>query len=129
MKVARRSVTIRKRADAAGITVRSGDTTLGTITGLSGSAESGMSGLFTHAPAYVEHADRFLALARAISNGAEHGVEATALQAENERLGIHVHHEVHDMRIDVPETLAIIAGEVRFRAADAFLMMRTGGLG
>lgn len=129
MKVARRSITIRKRADAAGITIRCGDTALGTITGLSGDADSGMTGLFNHAPAYVEHSERFLALARAVNGGPDHAGAAAGLRAENERLGIHVHHEVHDMRIDVPETLAIIAGEVRFRAADAFLMMRTGGLG
>lgn len=129
MKVARRSITIRKRADAAGITVRCGDTTLGTITGLSGDADSGMTGLFNHAPAYVEHSERFLALARAVNVGPDQAAEAARLRAENERLGVHIHHEVHDMRIDVPESLAIIAGEVRFRAADAFLMMRTGGLG
>lgn len=129
MKLARRSVTIRKRADAAGISVRCGDVTLGAITGLSGDADSGMTGLFTHAPAYVEHSERFQALARALNGGPDQSGEVGRLRAENERAGIHVHHDVHDMRIDSPETLAIVAGEVRFRAADAFLMMRTGGLG
>ena len=129
MKVARRSVTIRKRADAAGITVRCGDTTLGTVTGLSGDADSGMSGLFNHAPAYVEYTERFLALARAVNGGPDQAGEVARLSAENERVGVHVHHDIHDMRIDAPETLAIVAGEVRFRATDAFLMMRTGGLG
>lgn len=129
MKVARRSITIRKRADAGGISVRCGDTTLGTVTGLSGGADSGMTGLFTHTPAYVEHAERFIALARALGAGGERVAEAAALRAESERLGIHVYHEVHDMRIDVPGSLEIAAGEVRFQAADAFLMMRTGGLG
>lgn len=129
MKVARRSITIRKRADAGGITVRCGDTTLGTITGLSGGTDSGMTGLFTHTPAYVEHAERFIALARAALGGGAGVAEAEALRAENERFGVHVYHDVHDMRIDVPGSLEIVAGEVRFRATDAFLMMRTGGLG
>lgn len=129
MKVARRSVTIRKRADAGGISVRCGDTTLGTITGLSGGTDSGMTGLFTHTPAYVEHAERFIALARAAAGGPALAGETEALRTENERLGIHVYHAVHDMRIDVPGSLEITAGEARFRAADAFLMMRTGGLG
>lgn len=129
MKVARRSVTIRKRADAGGISVRCGDRILGTITGLSGGADSDMTGAFAHTPAYVEHAERFMALSRALSRGPADMAEAETLRAENERLGIHVHHEVHDMRIDVPGSIEIVAGEVRFRAADAFLMMRTGGLG
>jgi hypothetical protein len=128
MRTARRSVTIRKRADAGGITVRCGDTVLGTISGLSGSAEAGMSGPFSHTPAYVEYADTFLALARGTSAGSE-ASNIEALHDDIERLGVHVHHSVHDMRIDVPKTLIINAGEARFRASDAFLMMRTGGLG
>lgn len=124
-----RSVTVRRHAETATIELRCGGTTLGTVSGLAGTSggDATMTGRFTHAPAYVEHAERFLELAQAAEAG--DAARVAALQAEIEALGLHVHHTQHDMRIDKPGTLTLIKGDVRFAPNDAYLMMRTGGLG
>src|SRR5262245_27662412 len=109
----RRSVTIRKKSDTAGITLRCGGTDLGVISGLSGDQASGMSGQLAHTPAFADHAARFLAQAAAEQAGADGQAEVERLAAENERLGVHVHHAVHDMRIDAAGTLRIAAGQAR----------------
>jgi hypothetical protein len=126
-RTATRSVTIRKRAEAAPIELRVGETTLGALRNVSGTTgdNATMSGVFTHAPAYAEFSERFLALGSALKTG---DAAATALQSEIEAAGVHVYHVQHDMRIDRPGTVQIIGGEVRFSPNDAYLMMRTGGL-
>ncbi len=127
-RTATRSVTIKKRAEAAPIELRAGETTLGSVRNVSGATgdSATMSGLFTHAPAYVDFTDRFLALASALKTGDTAG--ASTIQAEIETAGVHVYHLQHDMRIDRPRSVQVTAGEVRFSPNDAYLMMRTGGL-
>lgn len=125
---ATRTVTIRKRSEAASIELRAGETTLGSlrnVAGATGDAET-MSGLFTHAPAYADFTERFLAIASALKAGDT--ASAAAIQAEIEAAGVHVYHLQHDMRIDRPASVQVIGGEVRFSPNDAYLMMRTGGL-
>jgi len=124
---ATRTVTIRKRAEAAPIELRAGETTLGALRNVAGTTgdSATMSGLFTHAPAYADFTQRFLALGSALKAG---DAAAAALQSEIEAAGVHVYHLQHDMRIDRPATVQIIGGEVRFTPNDAYLMMRTGGL-
>lgn len=125
---ATRSVTIKKRGEAAPIELRAGETTLGSLRNVSGAAgdSATMSGLFTHAPAYADYTERFLAIASALKAGDAAGV--AAIQGEIEAAGVHVYHPQHDMRIDRPASVQVIGGEVRFSPNDAYLMMRTGGL-
>jgi hypothetical protein len=68
---ATRTVTIKKRAEAAPIELRVGETTLGALRNVAGTTgdSATMSGIFTHAPAYVDFTERFLALAAALSAG------------------------------------------------------------
>ena len=124
---ATRSVTIRKRAEAAPIELRVGETTLGALRNVAGTTgdSATMSGLFTHAPAYADFTERFLALGSALKTG---DAAAAVLQSEIEAAGVHVYHLQHDMRIDRPASVQIVGGEVRFTPNDAYLMMRTGGL-
>jgi hypothetical protein len=85
-----------------------------------------MTGQFTHAPAYADFTERFLALATALrdSDASRAAAERSAIEAA----GVHVYHVQHEMRIDRPATVQMISGEVRFTPNDAYLMMRTGGL-
>lgn len=125
---ATRTVTIKKRGEAAPIELRAGDTTLGSlrsVTGATGANET-MSGTFTHAPAYADFTERFLTMTSALNAGDTAG--AAAIQAEIEKAGVHVYHLQHEMRIDRPASVQVIGGEVRFSPNDAYLMMRTGGL-
>lgn len=125
---ATRSVTIKKRAEAAPIELRAGETTLGSLRNVAGATgdSATMSGLFTHAPAYADFTERFLALASALR--ADDAAAAAAMQTEIEAAGVHVYHLQHDMRIDRPASVQVIGGEVRFSPNDAYLMLRTGGL-
>jgi hypothetical protein len=125
---ATRTVTIKKRGEAAPIELRAGETTLGTLRNVSGATGDAatMSGTFTHAPAYADFTERFLAIASALKAG--DAAAGDALQAEIEAAGVHVYHLQHDMRIDQPRSVQVIGGEVRFSPNDAYLMMRTGGL-
>ncbi len=127
-RTASRTVTIKKRAEAATIELRCGDTVLGTLRNVAGATggSATMSGSFTHAPAYVDFTERFLALSAALKNSDAAG--AAALQANIEAAGVHVYHTQHDMRIDRPGTVQMADGHVRFAPSDAYLMMRTGGL-
>ncbi len=127
-RTASRTVTIKRRAEPAGVELRCGETVLGTVRNVAGAAGDGatMSGAFTHTPAYVDFAERFLAVADALKNGDPSG--AAALQSEIEAAGVHVHHTQHDMRIDRSRSVQVVGGEVRFSPNDAYLMMRTGGL-
>lgn len=127
-RTATRSVTIRKRAEAATIELRCGETVLGALRNVAGATGGGatMSGAFTHAPAHADFAERFLALSSALKTGDT--TAAAAIQAEIEAAGVHVYHTQHDMRIDRPGTAQVLDGEVRFAPSDAYLMMRTGGL-
>lgn len=120
--------TIRRQSQATPIIVRCGDTDLGFVTGLQG-AEGGlatMTGRFTHAPAYAEHADTMLALADALHTG--DAARAGELRSQIEARGVHVHHVQHDMRIDKPGTITVDRGEVSFSPSDAYQIMRSGGL-
>lgn len=121
-----RRVVIAKTPDQAGVTLRSGETVLGKVTNLAGESGLEMAGRFTNAPAFADHADRFARLAEARVAG--NGPAIAALAEEIEALGIHLHHGVHDMRIDRPLSLVISGGEVRFLPTDAFLILRSGGL-
>lgn len=125
---ATRSVTIKKRAEAAPIELRAGETTLGSLRNVAGATgdSATMSGLFTHVPAYADFTERFLALASALK--ADDAATAATMQTEIETAGVHVYHLQHDMRIDRPASVQVIGGEVRFSPNDAYLMMRTGGL-
>lgn len=125
---ATRSVTVKRRAEMAAIELRAGETTLGTLRGVAGTVgdSATMSGQFTHAPAYADFTERFLALATALRDGdaSRAAAERSALEAS----GVHVFHVHHEMRIDRPASVQMVAGEVRFTPNDAYLMMRTGGL-
>lgn len=125
---ATRSVTIKRRAEMATIELRAGETTLGALRGVAGTVgdSATMTGQFTHAPAYADYTERFLALGTALRDGDASG--AAALQADLEAAGVHVYHAQHEMRIDRPATVHLVGGEVRFTPNDAYLMMRTGGL-
>lgn len=127
-RTASRSVTIKKRGEAAPIELRAGETTLGSLRNVAGTTgdSATMSGLFTHAPAYADYTDRFLAIAAAFKAG--NAAAAAGIQREIEAAGVHVYHLQHDMRIDRPASVQVIGGEVRFSPNDAYLMMRTGGL-
>ena len=123
-----RSVTIKKRAETATSELRCGDTVLGGLRSVSASTgdSTTMAGQFTHAPAFADHSERFLALATAIKAGDTATV--AAIQADIEASGVHIYHAQHEMRIDRPASVQVIGGEVRFAPSDAYLMMRTGGL-
>ena len=123
----RRTVTVRKSADGGTIEVRAGDRVLGQVSGLQGEDGGAMTGGFTHRPAYIDFADEFLKLSRAESDGRVDAAAGT--RAALEAAHVEIWHTVHDMRIDKPGTIAIAEGRVRFWPNDAFLMMRTGGLG
>jgi len=127
-RTATRSVTIRKRSEAAPIELRAGETTLGALRNVAGTAgdSATMSGLFTHAPAYADYTERFLAIVSALKAG--DAAAAASVQADIESAGVHVYHLQHDMRIDRPASVQVVGGEVRFSPNDAYLMMRTGGL-
>jgi hypothetical protein len=125
---ATRTVTVKRRAETATIELRAGETTLGTLRGVAGTVgdSATMTGQFTHAPAYADFTERFLALATAIRDG--DAQRAATEQTDLEAAGVHVYHAQHEMRIDRPATVQIVGGEVRFTPNDAYLMMRTGGL-
>jgi hypothetical protein len=127
-RTATRTVTVKKRAETASIELRAGETTLGALRGVAGTVgdSATMTGQFTHAPAYVDFTESFLALATALRDGDARRVEAE--RASLEAAGVHVYHAQHEMRIDRPATIQIVGGEVRFAPNDAYLMMRTGGL-
>lgn len=125
---ATRSVTVKRRAETATIELRAGETTLGTLRAVAGTVgdSATMSGQFTHAPAYADFTERFLALATALRDG--DASLAASERAALESANVHLYHVQHEMRIDRPGTVQMIAGEVRFTPNDAYLMMRTGGL-
>lgn len=123
----RRSVTIKKSADGGLVEVRAGDRVLGQVSGLTSETGGVMTGAFTHRPSYADFAEQFLALARAEKDGRE--LEAAQLRAALEAGNVEIWHTSYDMRIDKPASLLIGEGRVRFVPNDAFLMMRTGGLG
>lgn len=123
----RRSVTIKKSADAGIVEVRAGERVLGQVSSLGGEPGGGMSGTFTHRPAFADLSAEFLKLARAESGGRTD--EAASIRAAVEAAHVEIWHINYDMRIDKPGTIAIGEGRVRFVPNDAFLMMRTGGLG
>ena len=120
--------TVKRRAEMATIELRAGETTLGALRGVAGTVgdSATMSGQFTHAPAYADFTDRFLALATALRDS--DAPRAATERADLEAAGVHVYHAQHEMRIDRPATVQIVGGEVRFTPNDAYLMMRTGGL-
>lgn len=120
----RRSVTVRKTPDAGVVSVRAGDKVLGTVQRLAGEASAIMTGGFTHLPAFADVAPLFARLERAMAAGDPED----AIRAEIEAAGVHVWHAAHEMRLDQARSISIGAGEVRFRATDAFVMLRTGGL-
>jgi len=121
------SVARRVSGDTAHILVRAGETELGMITSLGSGEDDTLAGVFTHRPAYADHAEAFRALAEAVATG--DAAEIARRRDAMERLGIEVWHTAHEMRIDRPGTLTITGGRARFKPNDAFLMMRTGGLG
>lgn len=123
----RRSVTIKKSADGGLVEVRAGDRVLGQVSGLTSETGGAMSGSFTHRPAFADFAPEFLTLTRAVNDGRT--AEADAVRASVESAGVEIWHLSYDMRIDKPGTIVIGEGRVRFSPNDAFLMMRTGGLG
>ena len=125
---ATRSVTIKKRGEAAPVELRAGETTLGSMRNVSGTAgdSATMTGIFAHAPAYADYTERFLAIVSALKTG--DAASAAAIQGEIEAAGVHVYHLQHEMRIDRPASVQVMGGEVRFSPNDAYLMMRTGGL-
>ncbi len=123
----RRTITVRKSADGGTIEVRAGDRVLGQVSGLQGEDGGEMTGGFTHRPAYADFAAEFLGLARAANDGRSD--EASATRVALESAHVEIWHTAHDMRIDKPGTISIAEGRVRFAPNDAFLMMRTGGLG
>jgi len=124
------SVTVRKSSEASGVTLRCGETVLGRLLNLrEGFSEAdGMVARFEGTPAFADHRDRFKSLADALKDESSSG-EAARLRAEIEALGVHIHHDQHDMRIDERETVVLSSGDVRFRPTGAFLMMRSGGIG
>jgi hypothetical protein len=122
-----RRVTVKRSADGGLIEVRAGGRVLGGVSGLQSQSDTVMTGSFTHRPAYADLAPDFLRLAKAIAAG--DAATATAVREALEAAGVEVWHTSHDMRIDRPRSLAIVEGTATFAPNDAFLMMRTGGLG
>jgi glucose/arabinose dehydrogenase len=127
-RTATRTVTVKRRAEMATIELRAGETTLGSLRGVAGTVgdSATMSGQFTHAPAYADFTERFLALATAMRDG--DAARAAAERATLESAGVHVYHAQHEMRIDRPASVHMVGGEICFTPNDAYLMMRTGGL-
>ena len=123
----RRSVTIKRSADGGIVEIRAGERVIGQVSSLQSQSERVMTGTFAHRPAYADLAPVFLALSRALGLG--NVDEVAALRASLEAAGAQVWHTSHDMRIDRPQTLVITDGGVTFAPNDAFLIMRTGGLG
>lgn len=121
------TVTRRTSGDSAQILLRAGDKVLGQVSRLAGDDGAVMAGAFTHRPAFADFVDLFVRLEKATAAG--DAAAAAAARGEVEAAAIEVWHSVHDMRLDQPGSLVIAGGEVRFRPTDAFLMMRTGGLG
>ncbi len=122
-----RRVTVKRSADGGLIEIRAGDKVLGQVSGLQSQSQAVMTGSFTHAPAYADLAPDILKLFRAVASG---DAEAAAgLRASLEAARLQVWHTSHDMRIDRPQSLTIADGTATFAPNDAFLMMRTGGLG
>jgi hypothetical protein len=126
-RAARRSVTLKVSADGGVIEVRANDKVLGEVARLASESSSSMTGSFSHRPAYADYAPLFLSLARALDAGEE--ASAADVRARLEAQGVEVWHTSHEMRIDRPRSLIIADGKVRFVPNDAFLMMRSGGLG
>ena len=125
---ATRTVIIKKRAETAPIELRCGETALGTLRSVTGTTGDGatMAGQFTHAPAFTEFAEKFMTLTTALREN--DAATAAGVQTDLETAGLHIYHTQHDMRIDRPASLRVVAGEVQFAPNDAYLMMRTGGL-
>jgi hypothetical protein len=126
-RAARRSVTLKVSADGGVIEVRANDKVLGDVVRLASESSSSMTGAFSHRPAYADYAPLFLSLSRALDAGEQDA--AADLRARLEAQGVEVWHTSHDMRIDRPQSLVIADGKVHFAPNDAFLMMRSGGLG
>lgn len=120
------NVTKRTSGDTAAILVRAGDKDLGAVSQLGGDSDDTLSGGFANRPAFADLADVFRSLANALQGNDPAAIAAARITLETQ--AVHVWHSVHDMRIDEPQTLSIVAGRVRFRPNSAFLMMRTGGL-
>jgi hypothetical protein len=121
-----RTVTVRKNTDTAGLSLRRGDDILGHIGRVGDDTAEWLTGNFTHTPAYSEQVHLFQALETAKTAG--DAAKARDIAAEIEKLDIHVHHGGHDMRIDDPCSVTVSKGQVRFRAAPAFQILRNGGL-
>ena len=121
-----RTVTVRRNADTAGLSLRRGQDILGHIGRVGDDTAEWLAGSFTHTPAFSEQAPLFQALDLAKTAGDT--AKAAELSAEIEKLDIHVHHGGHDMRIDDPGSVTVAKGQVRFRASPAFQILRNGGL-
>ena len=119
----RRAVVTRRTTDSGGAVLRAGERDLAALSSLRAEDDGTMASAFTHRPALADLADKLRRLAAAPAE------EAGALSRELEAAGLHVWHSVHAMRIDVPGTVRLAKGEIRFRPSDAFLVMRSGGLG
>ena len=119
----RRAVITRRTTDAGGVVLRAGERDIAVLGQLRADDDGTMSTTFTHRPAFADVAEAFRRLAAASD------AEAVSLSEEIEAAGVHVWHVIHAMRIDVPRTVRILRGEVRFRPTDAFQTMRSGGLG
>ncbi|HRD76213.1 MAG TPA: hypothetical protein PK264_09770, partial [Hyphomicrobiaceae bacterium] len=119
----RRAVVTRRSNDTGGAVLRSGERELATLGSLRADDDGTMASTFTHRPAFADVADEMRRLAAAS------GDEALAIAAEIDRAGVHVWHSVHNMRIDRPGSIRLVKGEIRFAPTDAFLVMRSGGLG
>ncbi len=123
----RRSVTVKRSADGGAVELRAGDKVLGQVSSLQSQSESLMTATFSHRPAFADFATRFLQLARALD--AARTDEIAQIRAALEADGVEVWHTSYDMRIDRPASVVVAEGGIRFAPNDAFLMMRTGGLG
>ncbi len=125
------SITVRKSSEANVASLRCGETVLGRLVNLrEGVSEAdGMTARFENAPAFADHRELLKALADALKEGAADSTAVARLRDEIEALGIHVHHDIHAMRIDESRSLVLAGGEVRFKPTGAFLMLRSGGLG
>lgn len=126
-RTSRRSLTLKISADGGVIEVRANDKVLGEVVRLASESSSLMTGSFSHRPAFADYAPLYLSLSRALDAGRQD--EAMDLQSRLEAQGVEIWHTSHDMRIDRPQSLVIADGKVRFVPNDAFLMMRSGGLG
>ena len=124
-----RKVIIRKRSDSSGVTLRCGDKLLATLGPLDDGDRDGMSAKAVTTPAFADHREHFRALAEALRQGEAGLATVRQLRQTGEALGLHVHHAAHDMRIDAAASVSLVEGQVRFRPSDAFVMMRSGGLG